>query len=99
MPVQNTSPSARQWASWDFGALLLTFIPAMLLLVTFIPPKGPEWWVWFADVAPAGLMWTVRALLLGWVVAAWRFQTWPLLKDNRRRRDECEKSGGWPSRW
>ena len=96
MPVQNTGPSDRQWVSWYLGALLLTVIPTVFLLLTFVTPKGPEWWVWFVDVAPTWLMWVVRALLLGWVVAAWKFQTWPLLKDTRRRRKECKESGGWP---
>jgi hypothetical protein len=53
MTVQNTSPSDRQWASWYFGALLLTLIPTLFLLLTFITPKGPEWWVWFVDAAYA----------------------------------------------
>jgi hypothetical protein len=99
MPVQNDSPSDRQWGSWYFGALLLTIIPIVFLLLTFVTPRGPEWWVWFVDAAPTWLMWIVRALLLGWVVAAWKFQTRPLLIDTRRRREECKESGGWPSNW
>jgi hypothetical protein len=84
MPAQKLD---RTWVSWYWGALFLTFLPALLLVLTFVTPKGPEWWVWFVDVTPEWLMWIVRGLLVGWVVAAWKFQSWPLLQDLHRRRE------------
>jgi hypothetical protein len=77
----------RKWVSWYWGAVFLTFLPALLLVLTFVTPKGPAWWVEFVDVAPGWLVWAVRALLAGWVAAAWTFQTRPLLHDLRRRRE------------
>ena len=84
MPAQKLN---RTWVTWYWGAVFLTFLPALLLVLTFVTPKGPEWWVWFVDVAPDWLMWIVRGLLVGWVVAAWKFQSWPLLQDLHRRRE------------
>jgi hypothetical protein len=83
----------RTWVSWYWGAVFLTFLPALLLVLTFVTPKGPEWWVWFVDVAPGWLMWIVRALLVGWVAAAWKLQTWPLLQDLRQRRESASGVG------
>jgi hypothetical protein len=83
----------RNWVSWYWGAVFLTFLPAMLFIMTFVSPKGPEWWVWFVDAAPEWLMWIVRALLVGWAAAAWKFQTRPLLQDLRRRREQASGVG------
>jgi hypothetical protein len=85
MPV----PLNRTWVGWYWGAVFLTFLPAMLFILTFVSPKGPEWWVWFFEAAPDWLMWIVRALLAAWVAIAWQFQTQPLLRDLRRRREQA----------
>ena len=90
MPAQNRD---RTWASWYWGAAFLTCLPAVLFMLTFVSPKGPAWWVWFVDVAPDWLMWIVRALLVGWVAAAWKFQSRPLLQDLRRRRESASGVG------
>ena len=85
--------SNRNSVSWYWSAGFLTFLPAMLFMLTFVSPKGPEWWVWFVDEAPDWLMWIVRALLVGWAAAAWKFQTRPLLQDLRRRREQASCVG------
>jgi len=90
MPAQKFD---RTWVSWYWGAVFLTFLPALLFVLTFVTPKGPEWWVWFVDVTPGWLMWIVRALLVGWVAAAWKFQSWPLLQDLHRRRKSASGGG------
>ena len=90
MPAQKLD---RTWVSWYWGAAFLTFLPALLLVLTFVTPKGPEWWVWFVDLAPDWLMWIVRALLVGWVAAAWKFQSWPLLQDLHRRKESASGIG------
>ena len=90
MPSQKLN---RIWVSWHWGAVLLTLLPAVLFMMTFVSPKGPEWWVWFVDAAPDWLMWIVRALLVGWAAAAWKFQTRPLLQDLRRRREQASGVG------
>jgi hypothetical protein len=87
MPAQKLN---RNWVSWHWGAVFLTLLPAVLFMMTFVSPKGPQWWVWFVDAAPDWLMWIVRALLVGWAAAAWKFQTRPLLQDLRRRRELTE---------
>ena len=83
----------RNRVSWHWGAVFLTLLPAVLFMMTFVSPKGPEWWVWFVDAAPDWLMWIVRALLVGWAAAAWKFQTRPLLQDLRRRREQASGVG------
>ena len=90
MPAQKLD---RTWVSWYWGAVFLTFLPALLLVLTFVTPKGPEWWVWFVDTAPDWLMWIVRALLVGWVAAAWKFQSWPLFQDLHRRKESASGIG------
>src|SRR5262245_12212079 len=86
MPSQKLN---RSWVSWYWGAVFLTLLPTALFMMTFVSPKGPHWWVWFVDAAPDWLMWIVRALLVVWVAAAWKFQTRPLLQDLRRRREQA----------
>jgi len=86
MPAQKLN---RNWVAWYWGAIFLTLLPAALFMMTFVRPKAPESWVWFFDAAPDWLMWIVRALLVVWVAAAWKFQTRPLLQDLRRRREQA----------
>lgn len=90
MPAQKID---RTWVSGCWGAVFLTVLPALLLVLTFVTPRGPEWWVWFVDVAPDWLIWIVRTLLVGWVAAAWQFQSWPLLQDLHRRRESASGGG------
>jgi hypothetical protein len=90
MPVQQLN---RNWVSWYWGAVFLTLSPAVLFMMTFVSPMGPAWWVWFVNAAPPWLMWVVRALLVMWAAAAWKFQTRPLLRDLRRRRDQASGVG------
>jgi hypothetical protein len=84
----------RNWVSWYWGAVFLTLLPASLFVLTFVSPKGPAWWVWFVDAAPDWLMWIVQAFLAGWTVAAWKYQTRPLLQDLRRRWEQASAAGG-----
>ncbi|HKB42187.1 MAG TPA: hypothetical protein VKD72_37520 [Gemmataceae bacterium] len=67
-----------------FAALICPLLFALLLLVTFIEPKGPSmladlWWAFHAQ--PSWVVWLTRVILAGLVVHQFQFVSRPMLRE------------------
>src|SRR5262249_59948519 len=66
-----------------FAALICPLLFALLLLVTFIEPKGPSmladlWWAFHSQ--PSWVVWLTRVILAGLVVHQFQFVSRPMLR-------------------
>ncbi len=70
------------------GALTFPALPAFLLLMTFIEPKGLPWLAETRRQAPLWLVWLTRVILTGLMAGVWQFVSRPMLRESwKNRRD------------
>jgi hypothetical protein len=83
-----------------FAALFCPALPALLLLLTFIEPKGPSdlaslWWALHKE--PPWVVWLTRVILAGLVATQFQFLSRPMLREWwRSSREPPDAAPGTP---
>jgi hypothetical protein len=73
-------PNHNEQTQLLLGALLFPALAAMLILMTFIEPKGLPWLAEILSKQPSWLLWLTRVILAGLLAGVCQFVSRPMLR-------------------